>query len=275
MLNLYYPKRQSVAFSNKLFSLYELGKNTQEDEIKFDLSRSESLTPFGIIMLTATIYECQRQGKKCSYVRPLDNSLKEFLTDIGFHKFFGLKGSQARKVNRIQTGNVQLRMTAGIDPTLIETLTEILDYHLYISRGVKGSLQMSLQETMTNVIDHSGVEDYYVCCWNYPERNQLRLCIADLGIGILASLRSCTQYSSLTDDHKAIILATDEGVSCRPDRAGLGLAHIKGFLNVNEGQMCIISGNGKVFWKFDQGKTLKQSMSQSFNGTIGVNPIFS
>jgi hypothetical protein len=48
MLTLNYPKKQSVAFSNYLFSLYEEAKETSEEEILFDLSRSELLTPFGI-----------------------------------------------------------------------------------------------------------------------------------------------------------------------------------------------------------------------------------
>jgi anti-sigma regulatory factor (Ser/Thr protein kinase) len=267
MVNLVYPKKQSVAFSNIMFALYELAKDTTEDKIIFDLSRSHSLTPFGIIMLTSTISECLRGGKVCSYKEPRDEKLKKFLTDIGFHKYFGLK-HPTPEIESIRTGAVQLRKTRGIDPMLIETLTDILDYHLNISRGVKGSLRMSLQETMTNVIDHSGAQDYYVCCWNYPETKEIRLCIADLGIGIKASLKKSVKYASLTNDYKAITLSTEEDVSSRLDRAGMGLNHIKRFLSVNEGQLCIISGKGKVFWKFDQGKMLKQSMSQSFSGTI-------
>jgi hypothetical protein len=72
----------------------------------------------------------------------------------------------------------------------------------------------------------------------------------------------------LTSDRKAIILSTKEGVSSRPGRAGMGLSQITKFLKVNKGQMCIISGKGKVFWKFDLGKTLQPAMSQFFNGTI-------
>jgi len=32
--------------------------------------------------------------------------------------------------------------------------------------------------------------------------------------------------------------------------------------------MCIISGSGKVYWKFDQGKILEQKMRIPFGGTI-------
>jgi len=269
MLTLNYPQKQSVAFSNTLFRLYEIAKDTDEDEINFDLSRSESLTPFGIIMLTATVAECLHRRKQCLYQAPQKSEFKRFLTDIGFHEYFGLADKQGKGVgNIIETGAVQLRRVDGLNPMIIDTLIEILDYHLKISPGVKGSLQMSLLETMQNVVDHSEVESYYICCWNYPYKREIRLCITDLGIGIRASLAKNKEYASLTNHHEAIIRATDEGVSSRSGRDGLGLAHIKQFLRVNKGRMCIISGRGKVFWKFDQGKMLKQSMSQFFNGTI-------
>jgi len=270
MLTLSYPKKQSIAFSDTLLKLYALAKETSEDEINFNLNKSDSLTPFGIIMLTATIYECHRRNKKCSYRGPQNQTLNDFLTEVGFHTHFGLDDLKAPKIDAIQTGAVQLRKTRGLDPMLIETLIDILDHHLKISPGVKGFLQMSLIETMTNVIDHSGIEDYFVCCWNYPDKKQIRLCIADLGMGIRASLRGSGKYSrhSLTNDCRAIILSTEEGVSSRPGRAGLGLTHIKRFLSVNKGQMCIISGKGKVFWKFDKGKTLNATTAGFFEGTI-------
>jgi anti-sigma regulatory factor (Ser/Thr protein kinase) len=147
-------------------------------------------------------------------------------------------------------------------------LTDLFNHHLNLSPGVKGSLRMSLQETMTNVIDHSGVSDYFVCANSYRDQKLIRLCIADLGKGILNSLKSIEKYQMLKDDYDAIRQATNEGVSSRPKRAGLGLTHIKNFIKINEGQLCIISGKGKVFWKYDHGKILNQKMEMPFPGTI-------
>lgn len=268
MLILNYPKKQSVAFSNIMFNLYDRAKKETCDEIVFDLSRTESLTPFGIIMLTATISECFRNGKKCSYRRPKKASMQKFFRETGFHKHFGITDEEFNEQNIIQSGNVQLKRVKGVDTLLIDTLTDILDHHLHISSGVRGSLRMSLQEAMTNVIDHSGVNEYYICSQNYPKKKELRLCIADLGMGIRNSLLKSPNYRNINNDHQAICLATEEGVSSREGRAGLGLSHIKKFLTINKGQLCIISGHGKIFWKFDQGKKLKQSMSDNFGGTI-------
>jgi hypothetical protein len=265
MITLAYPKRQSIAFSDTMIRLYNLAKDTTDDEVEFDLSKSESLTPFGIIMLTSTIEECFRRGKKCSYVEPRKPSLKAFLGDIGFDSFFHLKTDVVP--DKMRAGTFQLTRVKGLDALIAETLTEIIGYHVNISPGLNYSLRLSLNELMTNVIAHSGVEDYYVCAYTYTDRRQLRLCIADRGIGILRSLNRSKKYN-LRNSHDAIILATTEGVSSRAERAGLGLSHLKGFAKVNEGQMCIISGRGKVFWKYDQGKILKQRMIKPFTGTV-------
>jgi hypothetical protein len=156
----------------------------------------------------------------------------------------------------------------GLNTEIADTITEILNYHLRISEGMKGSLRLSISEAITNVIDHSKVNDYYICCWNYPSFKKIRLCIADLGIGIRSSLTSSEEYSYIKTDHQAILKAVENGVSSRPERAGLGLDHITRFLKVNKGQLCIISCRGKIFWKFDQGKTLEQKMKTAFHGTI-------
>lgn len=263
-----YPIRQSIALSNTLLRHYNYAKNSDDHQIVLDLSKSKSLTPFAIIMLTSTIFECHKQGKECTYRRPANRKLQSFFRDIGFNDFFGLDG-KALPGDLIRTGRVLLRRCVGLDYMLIENISEIIDYNLNISPGVKGSLRMSLQETMTNVIDHSEVNDYLVCAYTYKRRKQIRLCIADLRVGIFDSLNKSPKYAgALNNDYYAIRKATENGVSSREARDGMGLNHIKQFIKVNQGQMCIISGRGKVYWKYDQSKILEQTMQTPFRGTI-------
>lgn len=265
MLILQYPIKQSISFSRILFRLYSTAIETDENKIRFDLTKSKSLTPFGVIMLTSTIVDCFRAGKDCSFKKPASRTLNNFLRNIGFYNFFHLK-DQIDERNLISTNTVQLRRCQGLDFEIIDKLTRLFSYYLNLSPGVYGSLFMSLQETMTNVIDHSGVNDYFVCADSYRDQKLIRLCIADLGKGILESFRNIREYQNLTDDYDAIRQATNEGVSSRPKRAGLGLTHIKNFIKINEGQLCIISGKGKVFWKY--GKIMNQKMETPFPGTI-------
>lgn len=267
LLVLSFPKQQSIAQSSSLFRLYNQAIQSDDDEIIFDLSNSKFLTPLGIILFAVTVRRCQRQDKKCSYREPSDDNFKAFLDEIGFNEFFGLEGGEFDR-DIIQTGTIQLQKRTGIDSIWIEDMIKILDYHLKISPMVKDSLWMSLTETMTNVDDHSGQNEYFICARTYKQARQIRICIADLGVGIYSSLKSRAEYSYLKDDHQAIRKSVEDGVTSQPEQRGLGLAHILRFLKANKGQCCIISGKGKVFWKFDQGKIQNQQMPISFDGTI-------
>ncbi len=268
MIRLIYPQKQSIALSNQLLQLYKKAVEAdKKEDIVFDFSKSVSLTPVSIIIIAITVSECMKQGKKCSYRRPKNLRLLRFLNEMGFFSFF--KPDKKPEPVRIESAKVQLRKLDGINPLFIDELIEMLEFHLNMSKGVKGSLRMSLTETMANVIDHSLSEGYYICSVLDKRKKQIRLCIADLGIGILDSLRSYSKYEYLSDAYQAIKKATEKNVTSNPERnAGLGLNHIKKFLDVNEGQLCIISQKGKVFWKFDQSKVLEQTMKIPFPGTI-------
>jgi len=112
------------------------------------------------------------------------------------------------------------------------------------------------------------LQNIYYALMRIRKKKQIRLCIADLGRGILDSLNSHPKYRHIENNYEAIRLAVQEGVSSRAERDGLGLNHIKNFIKVNQGQMCIISGKGKVFWKYDHRNILNQKMVTPFNGTI-------
>ncbi len=216
-------------------------------------------------MLTSTISECISRGKSCKYIRPQNRTFQRFLSKIGFNKFFGIDKNEPHP-DRIEVGKIQLKRARGVDYQLVDQIMRVFTYHLNLSTGVRGALRLSMIETMTNAADHSGKEEYYLCSW--PYRRQIRLCILDLGMGILDSLKSNPEYQYLSDDHEAIVHATQEGVSCRTGRAGLGLHHLKQLVSVNKGKMCIISGKGKVFWKGNAPRPLKQNMAVPFKGTI-------
>jgi len=211
-LILKYPKRQSIAFSTKLFNLYKSALRSDEDEIIFDLSNNESLSPFGVVMLTITIHACAREGRTRRYVAPKSPTHKRFLTTIGFNDYFHLS-SASNERDLIKTETVQLRACDGVDYQIIERLIYLFSDHLNLSRGIKESLQMSLQEIMTNVVDHSGRSKYLICAYADRANKKIRLCIADSGMGILKSLRNSGSYDYISDDYEAIKEATIDGVT--------------------------------------------------------------
>ena len=273
-LILKYPDALDIDHSDVLLRLYELATQNRKVDIIFDLSETEKIFPFGIILVTCTIQECLFRRQKCSYVPPISKTTKGFLSKMGFNKFFALPDSSESEsvpTMKLEHKNLQLAWRLNLDPVLIDHLVEVFRYHLNLSQGIRGSLKLSFNETITNVMDHSESKiGYYVCAQSYPEENQLIVCITDPGIGILSSLKKSPLYSRLRNDCSAIEKSVEEGVSSRDSAAGLGLNHILKFAKVNEGKVYIVSGLGKVMWDFRGGhaRLLKTKNKQSFQGTI-------
>lgn len=266
-MHLSFPKLFTVAYSKHILKLCYDARMSQEEEIIFDLSKTEFISPFGITLLAGTISECLLSEKKVLYTSPKHRNTKTFLTRIGFDNFFHLK----EEITEITEANVQLRKLRTLDPTYTDRIISAFRYVIRMTEDVEGLLKLSLNETMANAFEF-GISDKgcYVCAQAYRNRHVIRVCIADFGIGIYDSLRAVPEYAHLQNSFEAIILATKEGVTSRVNRVGgRGLSTLIQFLNVNKGRMVILSGNGKVVWDFAKSREpKKQIMSVPFQGTI-------
>ncbi len=259
---LKYPRRIVVATSNRVLNYSQQARDSEDKLIIFDLGNTTELTPFGIVLLAGTISECLSQRKKVKYQRPRKPQTKNFLSGIGFNNFFRLPDEN----QKIESSHVQLRRLAAIDYLLTEQIVDVFNFAITMSEGLQGSLTMAINEIMTNAFDHSGSEKgCYVCAQAYS--NLIRLCVADFGVGIYAKL--APKYSQLQDSYGAIKLAVKEGVTTRQS-GGFGLWHIQRFIEVNKGQMSILSGDGKAVWDFrgPRARLRKQTMPLPFGGTI-------
>lgn len=261
---LKYPKKITVAASNRVLGYSQLARDTQDSEVRFDLGNTIELTPFGIVILAGSISECLSQGKGVKYLPPRKRATKSFLSGIGFNRFFRLP----EEVQKIESSHVQLRRLNAIDYLLTEQIVEVFHSAITMSEGLKGSLTMAINEIMTNTFDHSSSpKGCYVCAQAYP--NLIRLCVADFGVGLYTRL--APKYPQIQDSYGAIKLAIQQGITTRPMQSGgLGLWHIQRFIKVNKGQMSILSGDGKAVWDFRglRARLRKQTMPLPFQGTI-------
>ncbi len=265
-MKLTFPKLLTVGFSNSIIRLCNIARDSEE-EVVFDLSRTTFITPFGITLLAETIFERLRRGKVVRYLNPQDGKLQLLLSKVGFNDFFSLNSST---VPQIRNTTVQLKRLMAMEPLYIQQIIDVFARDLNLSSGVKDSLKLSLNETITNVFDHSeSASGCFVCAQSYGGAKNIKLCITDFGKGILASLKTNSQYRHIKDNYEAIRFAVKEGVTSRPDRlGGFGLWHILRFLKVNGGDIYIMSGNGKVRWDFKERKIHNQNMPYHFQGTI-------
>lgn len=262
MLELGFPRLITVPNSMSVLKLCNRAIRRQESPIQFDLTRAEFITPFGATVLAGTNTRCIQQGKEVTYLRPNKNDVEEWLSRISFSRLF-----QIDEMNKqIRETSIELRQLRALNPVYTEDLVNLIDHNMNLSRGVRDSIRLSLQELLTNVFDHSQSDiGCFVCAQVTPRSQLIRLSVTDLGIGILKSLRNIKKYSNLKRSSTAITRAVEEGVSSRKGRAGLGLRHIRRFARVNQGTLTMISGDGKVNFYHKSVET--RPMPSRFRGT--------
>lgn len=114
------------------------------------------------------------------------------------------------------------------------------------TKTVADGLMGALYEMTRNALEHA--ESPHPTLVGYQAESGVALfCVADAGRGVLASLRSCTDYSHLTKHDEAISTAIQEGTSRKGYRnGGLGfrqvfraLAEFNGHLRFRSGDACL------------------------------------
>ncbi|MEX0736054.1 MAG: ATP-binding protein [Bacteroidota bacterium] len=247
----------------------EEGITSDEETIVFDFSGCFFSDPFAITVLVGAMSACLARGKKVHYRTSPNVKLESYLGSIGFYEF----GTSPVGQSKFKQRQVELQHLKAIDPTYTDAVIRVLGGYLQMFPGVKASLHLSLNELMTNTFDHSQtIVGCFVCVQGYNRRGKVSICLTDFGKGILRILSSSPKYNFLENSIESIELAVKEGVSSRTGKlAGLGLSHIHKFLEINNGEIHIISGDGWVHWNYAVPGAVqikRKRLSIAFDGTI-------
>lgn len=258
-MQIIFPKLSTVAYADKIIKNCVDAQKSNKP-LTFNFEKNTWMDPFAITAIAGTIQCCLQVKKRdIKYVPPEAIKLRNYLSQIGFNKFFHINSKDIHRDT-----SVELTQLTALNPLYIENLIILIDAKMRLSQGVKDSLKMSIQEILTNVFDHSkSATGCFICAQYYPAKITIRLCITDFGVGILSNLRK--KYG-ISTDIEAIKLSVKEGVTSRPQSAGFGLTNIRNFIKVNEGTLTIISGKGKV--NFYSNKVESYNMTKGFEGTI-------
>jgi len=106
------------------------------------------------------------------------------------------------------------------------------------------------------------------CVQAWQRGNKGQLCIADTGIGIRNALSLNTDYSGRLKRENACEMAVEYGVSGKLGKghSGYGLALTKGVIELNRGNMLLISGN--ECFQSKAGVSSAFALKSSWNGTL-------
>jgi hypothetical protein len=112
----------------------------------------------------------------------------------------------------------------------------------------------ALGEMFSNVHEHSGEPSSGIAAF-MANGDAFEFAVADGGIGVRDSLRSCTDYADLVDDSKALRLALTDGVSRYGAQSGrgkgfrpifVGLANLSGALRFRSGDHALVINGQKI-----------------------------
>lgn len=123
----------------------------------------------------------------------------------------------------------------------------------------------SIFELVSNILEHSRSTLMLISGQFYPNKDEFRISIADLGIGIPITVQNETPH--LTSDSERIDWATKKSMTSKTHAhaRGLGLYRIKDRLT-NVGSLIIVSGHG--YWKMDDnGHVTQTKLSYQYPGT--------
>lgn len=121
-------------------------------------------------------------------------------------------------------------------------------------RRTAAQFAAALGEMFSNVHEHSGAPSSGIAAF-MANGNAFEFAVADSGIGVRESLRSCADYAGLVDDGKALRLALTDGVSRFGALAGrgkgfrpifVGLANLSGALRFRSGDHALVIDGQKI-----------------------------
>lgn len=219
--------------------------------------------PYGMLVLLAVgLSAPYRRGRAWGLILPRDPAVLAWFERCGARRLL----EKLFIVDETATDDDTPRRDSGRDPVLLEValVREGADVHRAVARikaradlllvsrlGYSGlaadRFTVAMAEVCQNVVDHSGgpglaLAQCYLRAGGGPE---IRLAVADVGIGVRASLapRYADRLPGSWDDRSAVRLAFRRGVtgSGDPDR-GLGLAAVADMVRAWGGTLRLRSG---------------------------------
>jgi len=257
------PRLVNESWSQTL--MQRLGKELDTDsDVVLNAERVDWISPCGTILLADFALRRIQLNKKVSIRMPNHSETEEYIKSSGL-----LKITRSTNINdAIDKKNIQLRLLHGMEPLVPESLSEfIFSQANNVKEDEKYLLKLWITELLTNANDHAESDFGFWVCGRYnPVDHNIRICVADSGIGIKQSLVKANKLPKSIDDETAIEKALEEGMTSRLGKTGgLGLKHISSYVKSHGGSLTILSGNAKVYLAR---KTKRKKRHETYQGTI-------
>jgi len=133
-------------------------------------------------------------------------------------------------------------------------------------------LQQKVRENLWEIVENGlkhGMGEFGIsaCGQFYPKMNYFEMAFYDAGVGMARKIKKSGAIKETEPDYNCIKWALKKGTSTSNEPAsGMGLYYLRKFINLNQGTIQLISGNGLLDCSSDT--ELDCLLNNSFSGTL-------
>lgn len=220
------------------------------DRLRLDARCCERFEPAGVTAVAAALVDrTLSRLPPASIVPPRDPEVHHYLEEVGFYDFFGPVDNIRARTCRSETQALKARCLTVRNLQYVEDVATLLVQRVGgVAEDAAHSVQLCLTELLDNVIEHarSPVGAVMHARW-YRYAGNVRISVADLGVGIPESLRRVPDYSNQADVDLVRRVVEVGGMTSRLNRSGgLGLKHLSELASIRQGRMLVLSGKARV-----------------------------
>jgi len=246
----------------KLMDFYQWCLGSEKQRIFLDFTAALWFDANLTVLLQAMVYRLHQRQGHLFYINPLD--LKErfpFLFKNGFL-------SDIEKVHDAFGTAVQLKTFWAHEDEkfLMYIQRELISTDLREIDGLnKKQLADHFLEVFSNIQLHANTTDpVFACGQFYPQQQELKFTLIDLGDGFLPKINAFTQ-GKVSTSAEAIKWAISGGSTKDNTPGGIGLSGIMNWCEENEAGLEIVTGDAYLSHTYGRNRTLTVS---PFCGTI-------
>lgn len=215
-------------------------------EIYFDVGQLSFIEPLAMTVLFDQINLLKSSGVKVFISNYLVNGKLSnavcYMDDSEF--FFQISGRRLRSDSSCRNTTLPIRALKPQETLMwLENVSmNWLAKRLGTDRDSLAEIKICIEELFNNTKDHSGVKVSTAFIQHFPNKKEIKICISDLGIGLVAKIQRKHQEFTPLD---CIIHAIQEGFTTQSSHrnAGMGLFTLACTVCNNGGQFILRTGS--------------------------------
>ena len=233
--------------------------------IRVDLADYEYLGPAAVVVLCCLLASRSIAGAQTDLVPPKLPKLLAYCEFSGLMNRF--LGDPTPDASHPKNETLAVTEFSAFDMRLLGAVTGLVRRHIDIGAGAEEALKTSLSEMMYNVVDHADSPvGGLLSARAFNDVREVRVVIADIGVGVLATLRRTMPNLGSHRDALQEAMKGNRSARSTSRNLGQGLTNIDSIVRRNGGQLMLASYDSVYIRR---GETVRiKHLRHPFPGTL-------